>query len=290
MSEVVGVRFHERERLKYFDPQGKKYEKGDIVVTESAKVQNCGKIEVENREINDGSLVNSLGKIVRLAGQEDLKKLKQNQRRTREAKRVFLKKVRMHKLDMKLVDAECMFTGNKILFYFTADGRVDFRNLVKDLAAALHARIELRQIGVRDESRMIGGLGACGKPFCCSTFLDDFHSVSIRMAKDQGLSLSPTKISGTCGRLMCCLKFEQEAYKDLLDKVPKIGAIVDTKEGRGTVIENNLISKTLRIRLHKRPDAIPLSVKAEEVQLVQNGKMKNDEIDDEILKKFEDIE
>lgn len=287
MSEVVGVRFRERERLKYFDPQGRKYKKGEIVVTESSKAQNCGKVEVENREISDDSLTESLDKIIRPAGQEDLKKLRQNQKRAREAKRIFLKKVKMHKLDMKLVDAECMFAGNKILFYFTADGRVDFRSLVKDLAAALHARIELRQIGVRDESRMIGGLGACGKPFCCSTFLDDFHSVSIRMAKDQGLSLNPTKISGTCGRLMCCLKFEQEAYQDLLGKVPKIGAIVDTEEGRGTVIENNLISKTLRIRLHKKPDAVPLTVKADEVKLVQDGKMKNYEIDDSVLKELE---
>ena len=179
-----------------------------------------------------------------------------------------------HKLDMKLVEAEYTFDRSKVLFYFTADGRVDFRELVKDLASVFKTRIELRQIGVRDESKMLGGLGVCGRPFCCSTFLGSFQPVTIKMAKEQGLSLSPVKISGTCGRLMCCLKYEQASYEHLLRHTPKVGAIVDTKEGRGTVVENNLLTGMLKIRLDKRPESAPLVVERHSVKLIKDAQIR----------------
>ena len=190
-------------------------------------------------------------------------------------------------LDMKLVDVEYTFDNSKILFYFTADGRVDFRELVKDLASVFRTRIELRQIGVRDEAKMLGGFGICGRPFCCKTFLGDFQPVSIKMAKEQGLSLNPVKISGTCGRLMCCLKYEQDAYEHLLRHTPKVGAFVETREGRGTVIENNLITGILKIRLDRRPDAAPLVVDRHEVKLLKDAKIQVDKSEIEALKGIE---
>ena len=204
-----------------------------------------------------------------------------------EAFSVCEEKILKHKLDMKLVNVEYTFDGGKILFYFTADGRVDFRELVKDLASVFRTRIELRQIGVRDEAKMLGGFGICGRPFCCKTFLGDFQPVSIKMAKEQGLSLNPVKISGTCGRLMCCLKYEQDAYEHLLRHTPKVGAFVETREGRGTVIENNLITGILKIRLDRRPDAAPLVVDRHEVKLLKDAKIQVDKAEIEALKGIE---
>ena len=182
------------------------------------------------------------------------------------------KRITAHELDMKLISAECAFDGSKILFYFSAEGRVDFRNLVKDLAGIFHTRIELRQVGVRDEAKMLGGLGICGRPLCCSQFLTDFHPVSIKMAKEQGLSLNPTKISGTCGRLMCCLKYEQEAYSSLLKITPRQGALVNTAEGHGTVVDVNLITGALKVRLDKSPDSPPVSMHRNDVKVIRDGK------------------
>lgn len=272
MTEVIGVRFRCENRLHFFDTQGKKYSKNDFVVTESKKGLNCGKVEISNRFVKNEAKLNSLNKVVRLANNEDLKKLKQNRIHEKEAEKVFLKKIKFHNLDMKLVDVEYTFSGNKVIFYFTADGRIDFRDLVKDLAYVLHTRIELRQIGVRDETKVIGGLGFCGKPFCCSTFLDDFHSVSIKMAKEQGISLNPTKISGICGRLMCCLKFEHFVYSDLLKHAIKVGTMVETPSGKGTVIENNLIAEKVLVKLEENPDAMPISFKMKEVSIVNTNK------------------
>lgn len=272
MVEVIGVRFRCDNRLNFFNTQGLKYSKGDMVVTESRKGLNCGKVEVSNRILKDESMLPSFNKVVRLANSKDLKKLQQNKLREQEAKKVFQKKLKVHQLEMKLVDVECTFAGNKIIFYFTADGRVDFRNLVKDLAYVLHTRIELRQIGVRDETKIIGGLGFCGKPFCCSTFLDDFHSVSIKMAKEQGISLNPTKISGLCGRLMCCLKFEHFVYSDLLKNSIKVGSIVQTPNGKGTVIENNLIAQKVLVKLEENPDSMPINFKMTDVSVIEPGK------------------
>ena len=197
-----------------------------------------------------------------------------NRQKEREAFKICQEKIGKHKLEMNLVDVEYTFDGNKILFYFTADGRIDFRELVKDLAGVFRTRIELRQIGVRDESKMLGGLGVCGRPFCCNTFLGDFQPVSIKMAKEQNLSLNPTKISGTCGRLMCCLKYEQDAYESLLKITPKNGALVQTDEGLGTVVEVNLLTGVLTVSLHDRPDAVPKICKRNEVKLIKDSSIR----------------
>lgn len=289
MAEVIGVRFKEVGKVYYFDPDGKKLKLNDTVIVETSRGVECGVIAIANKEISDEEIVHPLKKLIRIATKEDLKHLEDNRRKEKEALKICEQKVAEHGLGMKLVDVEYTFDNSKILFYFTADGRVDFRALVKDLAAVFRTRIELRQIGVRDESKMLGGLGVCGRPFCCSLFLGEFHPVSIKMAKEQGLSLSPTKISGTCGRLMCCLKYEQDAYTDLLRRTPKIGAIVKTPMGRGLVTETNLITQTLKVKMDNTPDdAVPQTFKVKEVRLVKDGyiKLNKKEIDE--LKQLED--
>ena len=289
MAEVIGVRFKEVGKVYYFDPDGKKLKLNDTVIVETSRGVECGVIAIANKEISDEEIVHPLKKLIRTATKEDLKHLEDNRRKEKEALKICEQKVAEHGLGMKLVDVEYTFDNSKILFYFTADGRVDFRALVKDLAAVFRTRIELRQIGVRDESKMLGGLGVCGRPFCCSLFLGEFHPVSIKMAKEQGLSLSPTKISGTCGRLMCCLKYEQDAYTDLLKRTPKVGAIVKTPMGRGLVTETNLITQTLKVKMDNTPDdAVPQTFKVKEVRLVKAGyiKLNKKEIDE--LKQLED--
>ena len=289
MAEVIGVRFKEVGKVYYFDPDGKELKLNDTVIVETSRGIECGVIAIANKEVADDEIVHPLKKLIRIATKEDLKHLEDNRRKEKEALKICEQKVAEHGLGMKLVDVEYTFDNSKILFYFTADGRVDFRALVKDLAAVFRTRIELRQIGVRDESKMLGGLGVCGRPFCCSLFLGEFHPVSIKMAKEQGLSLSPTKISGTCGRLMCCLKYEQEAYTDLLKRTPKIGAIVKTPMGRGLVTETNLITQTLKVKMDNTPDdAVPQTFKVKEVRLVKDGyiKLNKKEIDE--LKQLED--
>ncbi len=289
MAEVIGVRFKEVGKVYYFDPDGKKLKLNDTVIVETSRGVECGVIAIANKEISDEEIVHPLKKLIRIATKEDLKHLEDNRRKEKEALKICEQKVAEHGLGMKLVDVEYTFDNSKILFYFTADGRVDFRALVKDLAAVFRTRIELRQIGVRDESKMLGGLGVCGRPFCCSLFLGEFHPVSIKMAKEQGLSLSPTKISGTCGRLMCCLKYEQDAYTDLLRRTPKVGAIVKTPMGRGLVTETNLITQTLKVKMDNTPDdAVPQTFKVKEVRLVKDGyiKLNKKEIDE--LKQLED--
>ncbi len=289
MAEVIGVRFKEVGKVYYFDPDGKELKLNDTVIVETSRGIECGVIAIANKEVADDEIVHPLKKLIRIATKEDLKHLEDNRRKEKEALKICEQKVAEHGLGMKLVDVEYTFDNSKILFYFTADGRVDFRALVKDLAAVFRTRIELRQIGVRDESKMLGGLGVCGRPFCCSLFLGEFHPVSIKMAKEQGLSLSPTKISGTCGRLMCCLKYEQDAYTDLLKRTPKIGAIVKTPMGRGLVTETNLITQTLKVKMDNTPDdAVPQTFKVKEVRLVKDGyiKLNKKEIDE--LKQLED--
>ena len=220
MAEVVGVRFKEVGKVYYFNPVNNKLNSGDMVIVETARGFECGEIATPNKTVDDSEITHPLKPIVRIATEKDLQRLAENKEKEKEAYQICEQKIAQHKLDMKLVNVEYTFDNSKILFYFTADGRVDFRALVKDLASVFRTRIELRQIGVRDEAKMLGGLGMCGKPFCCSTFMGEFQPVSIKMAKEQGLSLSPVKISGTCGRLMCCLKYEQEAYTDLLKHTP----------------------------------------------------------------------
>lgn len=287
MAEVVGIRFKEVGKVYYFDPDSMKFKKGDKAIVETARGVECGEVAMENREVPEEEIVKPLKRIIRAATEADLKIVEENREKEKKAFDICEQKIRAHKLEMKLVDVEYTFDSSKILFYFTADGRVDFRELVKDLAGVFRTRIELRQIGVRDESKMIGGFGICGRPFCCSSFLGDFQPVSIKMAKEQGLSLNPTKISGTCGRLMCCLKYEQEAYEHLLRHTPKIGAVVETREGRGTVLDNNLLTGMLTIRLDRRPDAAPVVIERHQVKLIRDAQIKLDKKEIEALKGIE---
>ena len=287
MAEVVGSRFKEAGKVYYFDPDSMKFKKGDKAIVETARGVECGEVAMENREVPEEEIVKPLKRIIRAATEADLKIVAENREKEKKAFDICEQKIRAHKLEMKLVDVEYTFDSSKILFYFTADGRVDFRELVKDLAGVFRTRIELRQIGVRDESKMIGGFGICGRPFCCSSFLGDFQPVSIKMAKEQGLSLNPTKISGTCGRLMCCLKYEQEAYEHLLRHTPKIGAIVETREGRGTVLDNNLLTGMLTIRLDRRPDAAPVVIERHQVKLIRDAQIKLNKKEIEALKGIE---
>lgn len=266
MAQVVGVRFREVGKVYYFDPDATPFQAGDRVIVETSRGIECGEIVTPNREVEDEKIVKPLKVIIRAATEEDLETVRANHEKEQRAAEICKKKIAERKLEMKLVNVEYTFDSSKILFYFTADGRVDFRELVKDLAGIFHTRIELRQIGVRDESRMLGGLGICGRPFCCASFLGDFHPVSIKMAKEQGLSLNPTKISGACGRLMCCLKYEQNAYDYLLKITPRVGTPVDTPEGRGVVKEVSLISGVVKVRLDRAEDAPPRAFDRSEVQ------------------------
>ncbi|MCI9406366.1 MAG: stage 0 sporulation family protein [Oscillospiraceae bacterium] len=290
MAEVIGVRFKQVGKVYYFDPDGIEVQKTDSVIVETARGIECGEVAMENRQVGDESIVKPLKKVIRKATGEDLAQVRKNQEKEAAAAKICNEKIAAHKLDMKLVDVEYTFDNNKILFYFTADGRVDFRELVKDLASVFRTRIELRQIGVRDEAKMLGGLGICGRPFCCATFLGEFQPVSIKMAKEQSLSLNPVKISGTCGRLMCCLKYEQEAYEDLLRTTPKVGALVGTADGKGKVVEVNLLSGLLKVRLDANPDAPARIYPKEEVRLLRDGKIKVDKKEMEAFKEMADIQ
>lgn len=287
MAEIVGIRFKEVGKIYYFDPDGKKFNKEDRAIVETARGIECGTVAMANREIPDDEIVNPLKPVIRKATEEDLKTVEENREKEKKAFDICEKKIANHGLEMKLVDVEYTFDNSKILFYFTADGRVDFRELVKDLAGAFRARIELRQIGVRDEAKMLGCFGVCGRPCCCKSFLGEFQPVSIKMAKEQGMSLNPVKISGTCGRLMCCLKYEQDTYEHLLRHTPKVGAIVETHEGRGTVIDNNLITGMLTIRLDRRPDAAPVIIERHQVKLIKDAQIKLEKAEIEALKGIE---
>ncbi len=287
MAEVIGVRFKSVGKVYYFDPAGLAFQKGDQVIVETSRGVECGEVALPNREVRPEEIVSPLKPVIRMANEQDLRTVEKNRQKEKEAFRICQQKIEKHKLVMKLVDVEYTFDNNKILFYFTADGRVDFRELVKDLASIFRTRIELRQIGVRDESKMLGGLGVCGRPFCCSTFLGEFQPVSIKMAKEQGLSLNPTKISGTCGRLMCCLKYEQDVYEELLKLTPKVGALVKTPEGRGIVSDVNLLTGALSIRLDSNPDA-PKNFHKNEVSLIRDAKIKLDRSEIAALKSLED--
>lgn len=273
MATVIGVRFKNVGKMYYFNPGDARPKKGDHAIVETARGVECGEVTMECREVSDDNIVQPLKKVIRIATKEDLARVEDNHRREKSAFEICCKKIAAHKLEMKLVDVEYTFDNSKILFYFTADGRVDFRELVKDLAGVFRTRIELRQIGVRDESKMLGGIGICGRPFCCSTFLGGFQPVSIKMAKEQGLSLNPVKISGACGRLMCCLKYEQEAYQDLLRSTPKVNAVVITPDGKGTVIDQNILTGMLTIQLDKAPDAAPKTFHMKDVKVVRDGRI-----------------
>ncbi|NLT14487.1 MAG: hypothetical protein GXY05_09105 [Clostridiales bacterium] len=249
MTEVISVRFKNKGKVYFFDPAGLIIPSDTNVIVETSKGLEYAECTCGNHFVEDAAIIPPLRPVTRIATGEDNKKAAENKTKEAEAFIFCQKKIEEHCLDMKLVDVEFSFEGSKILFFFTSDGRVDFRELVKDLASVFKTRIELRQIGVRDEARMLGGLGICGKPFCCTQFLDEFHPVSIKMAKTQGLSLNPVKISGTCGRLMCCLKYEENAYEDLVKRAPKVDAFVDTPSGKGSVISVNLLRGNAKVRL-----------------------------------------
>ena len=249
MTKVIGVRFKANGKSYYFSPGDLELQQGDHVIVETARGTECGEVAKGPHDVPDSSIVKPLKTVTRMADAVDVRRMQQNRADEKRAFSVCEERIAKHKLDMKLVDVEYTLDRNKILFYFTADGRIDFRDLVKDLAGVFRTRIELRQIGVRDESKRLGGLGICGQPFCCSRFLRDFQPVSIKMAKEQGLSLNPAKISGSCGRLMCCLAYEQPAYEYLNRITPGVGSIVKTPEGVGAVVETNVISGTLRVRM-----------------------------------------
>ena len=276
MVEIISVRFKEGGKHYYFNPNGVSFQAGEGVIVETTRGMEYGECVQGNTPIDEMELTAPLRPVVRRATAEDQLTREKNKEREAEAFQICQEKILEHGLEMKLVEAEWGFEGNKVIFFFTAEGRVDFRALVKDLASALHARIELRQIGVRDEAKMLGGLGICGRPFCCSQFLDEFQPVSIKMAKTQNLSLNPTKISGTCGRLMCCLKYEQEAYEDLVKRSPKQESFVETPDGAGTVSAVNLLRQTVQVRLDSAPET-PKTYQNGELNVIRNGKGKRPE-------------
>ena len=274
--EVVDIQFRPGQKIYFFDPAGEHFAVGDHVIMDTARGAELGICAGANHEIPVKDVVAPLRKILRKATAQDEKVNAENRSRERRAFEICLQKIRHHGLDMQLVSAECAFDGSKILFYFTADERVDFRELVKDLAGVFHTRIELRQIGVRDKAKMVGGLGICGRPFCCASFLEDFQPVSIKMAKTQNLSLNPTKISGTCGRLMCCLKYEQETYESLIRSSPKPESFVDTPEGRGTVVEVDILRQRVKVQMENDEQTVNVFPN-EEIAVLRSGKArKND--------------
>ncbi len=268
MTKIVGVRFKKNGKTYFFNPKDLELKAGMHVIVETARGIEYGEVSMDTREAAENELVSPLKDVIRIATPEDDKTFENNAEKARKAFDICLEKIEKHKLDMKLIDVEYTFDNNKVLFYFTADGRIDFRELVKDLASVFRTRIELRQVGVRDEAKTLGGLGICGRTLCCHAYLSDFQPVSIKMAKEQGLSLSPTKISGTCGRLMCCLKYEQEAYEDALRRVPGVGSVVDTKEGRGVVTSTNLLRETVQVKLDKGNETDLVSFPVGEIRVL----------------------
>ena len=274
--EVVDVQFRPGQKVYFFDPAGNTYKTGDHLIIETARGPEYGICAGGNHTIRAKDVVAPLRSVIRLATDADERTVAENRAKEKRAFEVCMQKIGEHQLDMQLVSAEYAFDGSKILFFFTADERVDFRELVKNLASTFHTRIELRQIGVRDKAKMVGGLGICGRPFCCASFLDDFQPVSIKMAKTQNLSLNPTKISGTCGRLMCCLKYEQDAYEDLLRNSPKAESFVDTPEGRGTVVEVDLLRQRVKVRMEDSPETIAVFAN-EDIAILRSGKAKKND-------------
>ena len=274
--EVVDIQFRPGQKIYFFDPDGVTYNPGDHVIMDTARGAEYGIVTGGNHTIPPKDVVAPLRKVLRLATAQDEKTVAENRAKEKKAYDVCLQKIEDHGLDMQLVSAEVAFDGSKILFYFTADERVDFRELVKNLASVFHTRIELRQIGVRDKAKMVGGLGICGRPFCCASFLEDFQPVSIKMAKTQNLSLNPTKISGTCGRLMCCLKYEQDAYEDLIRTSPKMESFVDTPDGRGTVVEIDLLRQRVKVRMEDAPETISV-FKNSDIAVLRSGKAKKND-------------
>lgn len=294
MKNIIGVRFKKLGKIYFFNPKSLKVRKGDKVIVETAQGEEYGEVMIPNRWVEDDKIVTPLKKVLRIANYRDHKHYEECRKKEKEAFSICLKKIKEHKLDMTLTDVEYKFDSSKILFFFTADGRIDFRELVKDLAAIFKTRIELRQIGVRDEVKRIGGNGVCGRELCCCSFLENFETVSIKMAKEQNMSLNPSKISGNCGRLMCCLKYEQEAYEEKLARLPKVGAIVKTEEeGEGIVDSVEILKEKIRVKFKDKEGYFYKKYDAKDVSIIKNVEDKDDlsEVTDkEELKELQKLE
>ncbi len=276
MIEVVDIQFRPGQKIYFFSPAGLTLRNGDRVIIDTARGPEFGYCTSGNRKVSEREIVSPLRGVIRKATERDEKTVEENRAKEKQALAFCQDRVAQLGLDMQLVGAEMSFDGSKLLLFFTADERVDFRELIKDLASVFHTRIELRQIGVRDKAKMVGGLGICGRPFCCASFLEDFQPVSIKMAKTQNLSLNPTKISGTCGRLMCCLKYEQDAYEDLLRTAPKADSFVDTPEGRGTVVEVDLLRQRVKVQMENHPETMTYFAN-EDIAILRSGKAKKND-------------
>lgn len=279
MKKIVGVRFKKPGKIYFFDPQDIEIKMGDKVIVETSMGEEFGEVVVSKRELPDEKVTNPLKKVIRIATKQDIKNMEMYKKKEPEALKICEEKIKKHKLDMNLTDVEYKFDGSKILFYFTADGRIDFRELVKELASIFKTRIELRQIGVRDEVRRIGGNGVCGRELCCCSFLGNFETVSIKMAKEQNISLNPSKISGNCGRLMCCLKYEQDAYEEKLKRLPKVGAIVKTQEGEGIVDNVEVLKEQVKVKFKDGDEYFYKKYNANDVKIIKN--VSNNKIDPE---------
>lgn len=291
MKEVVGIKFKKPGKIYFFDPAGLKLNLQDMVIADTANGEEFAKIAMANKLMPDEKIIEPLRKVIRLANKKDIKQNEENKAKEREAFNIAIEKIKKHKLPMKLIDVEYKFDRTKILFYFTADGRIDFRELVKDLAAIFKTRIELRQIGVRDEVRRMGGNGICGRELCCCSFLNNFDAVSIKMAKEQNMSLNPSKISGLCGRLMCCLKYEQEAYEDKLQRLPKVGSIVGTLDGEGVVDNVEILKENVRVKFEDNDGYHYKKYKAEEVKLIKESETEELNLEEkENEKELEELE
>ena len=288
MIEVVGIRFKSVGKIYYFDGDGKQYSQGEHVIVETSRGIEYGSVVLPAKKITDDEIVSPLKKVIRKATAEDDAQVEANKAKEKEAFDICAQKIKDHSLEMKLVDVEYTFDNSKVLFYFTADGRIDFRELVRDLASVFRTRIELRQIGVRDEAKMIGGLGICGRPFCCNLYLGEFAPVSIKMAKEQNLSLNPSKISGTCGRLMCCLKNEQAAYEDIIHKTPSVGSLVKTPDGKGTVTAVSLLKELVTVTVDNEGEKFVKEYSVDDVKTLKKAFKNEEKVDMKALKQLED--
>ena len=291
MKNIVGVRFKKPGKIYFFDPGDLQINNRDFVIVETSQGQEFGEVAIANRIVEDESVLKPLKKVIRIATQKDKKHNEENKKKEKEAFDICNKKIKEHKLDMTLTDVEFKFDNSKVLFYFTADGRIDFRELVKDLATIFKTRIELRQIGVRDEVKRIGGNGVCGRELCCCSFLGNFETVSIKMAKEQNISLNPSKISGNCGRLMCCLKYEQDVYEDKLSRIPKVGSIVKTEDGEGIVESIETLKEIIRVKLKDGDETFYKKFNAKDVTLIKSPENEEEDPEEkEHLKELQELE
>ena len=290
MANIIGVRFKRAGKIYFFDPDGKQIERGEHVIVETSMGMEYGEVVIANRQLPQEKIVTPLKKIIRVANKDDAKKNEENKKQEKEAFKVCEKKIKEHDLEMKLLDVEFKFDKSKILFFFTADGRIDFRELVRDLAAIYKTRIELRQVGVRDEVKRLGGNGVCGRELCCCSFLGNFETVSIKMAKEQNVSLNPSKISGNCGRLMCCLQYEQNVYEEKLKKLPKIGAIVKTDDGQGEVCGLETLKEIVKVKFKDGDETFFKKYNANDIKIIKNIEKEQDNIDKAELEDLAELE